>query len=712
MIEQKVNFDLPLRYVDYLRMSTDNQNPRSPDQQRDEIGREVQRQRRPWIFVRDFTDHGISGRLLKKRPALQELLRQIRSGQLKIDLILVDTFERWGRNDEMEILRSRLWQQHGVLLLTADSHFADPLCDMGKALTMLEQYRANSAGKLKSHDVLRGQIDNCQIKRWPGGGTPRGYRLKVHVKETGHQDYSTLEKDPVTNPVMRYIFERAHALGVGVTTMARTLNADPKIPACFGKIFPDTLAYWLSNPIYYGEMLWGEYCTDIIDDKRVLQKNPTDKQVRVPDFCEPTVSRELWDAVQVPIQMRSNAVRAARASRAAAAAGVMSGTVGNAKQLKALVPGLSLKYPLSGLVRCGQCGGSMRPSGSGGASKDGTRYVYYSCWRRHCGACTNRMSVREAHLWKGVVSALRARLFPSSPASLSGGRGGRDGVPEWLPPLMDEVRKALDALVEHDPQRQQVLEAELGGIRQKLAAWQQSLGKADLDFRLREALETHCGESYARVAELERELEQLGAAARNSKQLFDQQPVLESLARLGELLRGGNVTRTHLELSRHVQRIDVFADGRIAMRTCRLGAMEGVVAMLRNAANVPATAEVAPGTGTDSAVQQVKARRRGRLRTEGTHDGSLCDNGTDADPSTAAQDPDRFAGLDSRWISVDLIEVPPQGCWAAENAEAVRAHRQQYPHLTQQQLAEHFKVSRPTIRQALKRADKNGMGHP
>src|SRR5438046_1884030 len=109
----------PHRYLRYARMSSDQQNARSPDQQFDTIDHLVRRLGHPWVHVRDYRDDGISGRYLRKRVDFQQMLQDIRSGAVVTDLILVDTAERLGRVDELTAIRRDLEIQHGVLVLTA-----------------------------------------------------------------------------------------------------------------------------------------------------------------------------------------------------------------------------------------------------------------------------------------------------------------------------------------------------------------------------------------------------------------------------------------------------------------------------------------------------------------------------------------------------------------------------------------------------------------
>ena len=62
-----------LPVVLYLRMSSDDQNPRSPQQQRDTIEATLQRLGYPWTICNLYTDEGISGRYLRRRTAFQQM---------------------------------------------------------------------------------------------------------------------------------------------------------------------------------------------------------------------------------------------------------------------------------------------------------------------------------------------------------------------------------------------------------------------------------------------------------------------------------------------------------------------------------------------------------------------------------------------------------------------------------------------------------------
>jgi hypothetical protein len=218
-------------------------------------------------------------------------------------------------------------------------------------------------------------------------------------------DHCVLEHDPRSAWVVRKIFALGRDTGWGANRLARALNEDREIPGEFKPFNHSGVGYVLSNPIYIGELLWEEHATDIIDDVRVIKRNAEEDMVRVPDFCEPLISRDLWDAVAEMRRLRSEAYWRSRRKEE------------TGKQIEPTAPGLVLKYLLTGLVRCGECGRSMRPVGSGGQSKAGKSYHYYACPGGLAGGCPNKTYVPEAWLREAVVARLRARLFPPPNAS-------------------------------------------------------------------------------------------------------------------------------------------------------------------------------------------------------------------------------------------------------------------------------------------------------
>ncbi len=331
------------------------------------------------------------------------MLQAIRSGAVAVDLILVDTLERFGRSEDLPVIRKELREQHGVLVLTADSHFADPTTPQGQAFSAFENMRATEENRIKAHQILRGKRDHARCGYWPGGKPPFGYRLVSRMGERDGRQYvegSVLEPYPEESPIIQKLFDQAKATGHGPGRLAKSLNADPEIPEKFKPFYESTIRYWLQQEIYHGELVWEQNATDIVNDARVIEPNAEEDWLRVPNFCEPLVTREDWEQVAAVRLRRSRKAESGETSE-------------NDKQIQPIAPGFSLTYLLSGLVRCGECQSAMRSITSGRKGKDGKTYAYYACPKAITGGgCPDTKYVPEEWLRQTVVNHLTSRLFP------------------------------------------------------------------------------------------------------------------------------------------------------------------------------------------------------------------------------------------------------------------------------------------------------------
>lgn len=667
-------------YIRYGRMSDDKQNPRSPEQQFDTIHLTLRRLGLNWTHLCDYRDDGITGRLLRKRLGYQQMLQDIRTGMIAPDLILVDTVERFGRVEELDSIRRNLFNKHGVVILTADSNFTDPTSVSGKALTLVETIRATEDGRIKAHTVLRGKRDAARLKHWPGGPPPFGYQLdSVMVTKNGRQevDHCLLVPAPKTAWIVKLLFEKAQESGFGTMRLAKFLNDRPDIPDEYKPFYPESVGYMLDNPIYYGELLWEEHSTGIVDDCRVIKRNQADEMLRVPEFCQPLIARETWDTVQTLRNLRRQQHTPARP--------------GNDKQITAPAPGLALKYPLTGLVKCGHCGRCLRPSPTKAKLKSGKvwRRTYYMCPGQLSGACPNGRYFPEDWLREVVIGQVRYRLFPSP------NRAGQ--VPDWFGPLVEQVRRDLELMKTNEPDQRAAWIEEQKRLNDQVLGWSQSLANPRLPPEVRADIEVQYGQAKARLRELQHASDSLDHRAEQVRDMLDPAVVLQRLHHLAQVLGGSNPTQANIELSRHIDRIDCFKEGKVVLHTSKLGVFEGAVKLLSR--------PVENGqVGQGNAFSVIRPRRRARLRA----DEQLAEEAPAvvADPHVAT-DPRRFAGLDGCWFWQDTFDMPVQRPpWSEEHAAEVARLRAT---MTMEQLAAHFGKTIPTIRKALQKAAAAGV---
>lgn len=681
MINRNLDFSKPLRYVRYARMSTEQQNPESPEQQFDEIDRTRLRLGfHQWVHVRDFRDDGMSGRYMKKRPGVSQLLNEVETDLLRIDAILVDTLERFGRVSQLTAIRHNLWKRHAVVILTADSNFSDPTSNVGEMYGAMEAMRANSANAQKAHDVLRGKIKTAENKRWPGAEPPCGYKLAARSESLTRRNGKTVDRlhhvlvpDPATMGIPQRIFQLAFELGWGRVRIANHLNAAPEFVARHGKISQSTVGQIMTSTIYKGLLRFNKLATDVVDERRITQKNEQSEIIEVPDFCDALVAADIVDKVIADVEKRGSRIRLLRDQKVAC----------DGKQIKPVVCGLVLKYPLSGLVRCGDCGAAMRPAKSGTKSKTQGTYIYYKCPCAIDSRCRNKSYVRGDWLWDVVIARLRQQLFP---LPIDPQR-----APDWLVQLLAEIQSDLVHRLKPNEDSTAILQRELQELTTKNSGWLESLSDPHIPPSVRQVVYQQYAKSLERKGEIERALEESANLERRVDVLLDVDAAILRLQRLEQVLDQGNPSDTNVELSFHIDSIDVFADGNVVLRTNRLGVFNGVTELIAGWLTAEESVEQQSPPVPDGF--QVTPRLLSRRRTT---------VGQVASPSVD------LAGLiampvrlPDKWVDESRYCMPKLSSWSTDNAQDVLRYQQEHPELSLNKIAKHYKKSRPTIKTAL-----------
>ena len=278
----------------------------------------------------------------------------------------------------------------------------------GVRSTIVCSAATSAAVGIKAHQVLRGKRDLALQGYWPGGPRPFGYKLVPSISVVNGNEVvlgSHLVPHPEEDWIVRLAFHRAKENGWGQDRTCRFLNDHQDIPQALKPFQSATVGRWLQNTIYKGHLSWNLHSTDIFCDARVIERNSPDEVLHIPDFCEPLVSKELWDEINELRAIRGEAISIGRRR-----------LQGEEKLLKAPAPGLTLKYLLTGLVRCGHCGRAMVASSNKYTNRRGETVHYRSyCCPAYVGRnCDNSKRVPEEWLRETVVTQLRQRLLPGS----------------------------------------------------------------------------------------------------------------------------------------------------------------------------------------------------------------------------------------------------------------------------------------------------------
>jgi len=685
MIKPEFKLGARNRYAIYARMSDEKQNTRSPDQQVEMIRHQLRLSGFHWEEVAIYTDRHVSGRLTERRPEYHRLRHDIINRRIEIDILLVDTFDRFSRAREAVILREELYQA-GVVLMTADSNFTDPTTGAGELLAFFEAWRAREDNRVKSHMVLRGKRDIAQLGLWPGGPAPLGYaleRVDRSLVPGATANSCRLVPDPASRWIIQRMFELADTMGWGTVRIAKALNEDAKIPDQYKPFVPASVGRRLASNIYVGELIWERHHYDVRRDSRIVQRTGEEEWIKYPGFCEPLV-----DFAQF---VRVNEVRERRAAR------ILERNPAAYDGKSRCGSGIALRYLLSGLVTCGCCGLAMTISVTKPyVTADGVSKTYpsYICPSRGSGNCHNTSRISEPWLREEVVKLVRSRLFgqPVIGDSCNMSSASVKKAP-WYEELLSLVEKERQRIVSERPDQRRMLEGQRKEIINQQEGRAASLRRHDLPDSLRRQFEDEYGAADVLLRKIECDLSSTEAQTRELTRVVDASEIAVALNSLGTILGSQNISAGNLVLAQHLAAIECHPGGRIVVRSCKLGA-------LSDRAEIIVRNHSAKDTGTKLEAPRQRTRRRVECASE-------ADENLEAMNYTVLN-PSRFAGLGPEWFWVDSLQVPTRRTWPEEHALEVAnfrlAHR-----VSQKATALHFKVSVPTVRIALRIAQDLGV---
>lgn len=362
----------------YARYSSDRQSETSAEDQARVCRARAERE--GWDVVEVYSDLAISG-ASNRRPGLNALLADAAAGAF--DIVLSEALDRVAR-DQADI--ATIYQKlcfANVQLVTLSEGAINEL-HIGLKGTMGALFLKELADK-----VRRGQRGNMARGRLPGG-LCYGYAVVRTLDERGEIDAGRRAIVPEQAAVVRRILEE-YVAGKSPKAIARDLNRDG-IPSARGGEWRVSAIVGnrarmigiLHNPIYVGRFAWNRVHMrrDPETRNRVSRPNAAE-QIEFVDMPElRIVSDELWQAAQ-DRRLAQSAEPLSHRRRP--------------------------RHLLSGLVRCGVCGGSF-------VRVSDTRL---GCARhKDAGTCDNRRRVQAAELQRRALAGLEHQLLAPEAVAL------------------------------------------------------------------------------------------------------------------------------------------------------------------------------------------------------------------------------------------------------------------------------------------------------
>ncbi len=438
----------------YARYSTDRQDARSID---DQVRRcRAFAEARVLAVAGVFKDAAESGAHLE-RADLQRLLTETRSPRCSFQTVLVDDLSRLSRD------LGNTWQIVFRDLATAHVRVIDVSTGMASdsagariqfgALALVN----DTMLQIVRSETLRGLEGRALAGFWAGGRV-YGYRT---VREENPPDPEHPRAVPLIDEVQAGIVRRIfqlYAESHGLKQIASLLNEEG-VPAPYDDSYrkqggrgwgPGTIRFMLKNERYIGRSVWKKrmWVTDPATGARTYRMRGEDEWITTEQPHLAIVAKEVWDRVQARFAERKGAKGRARGT----------GATG---------------HLLTGLLRCGECGSTMRVVSL--KRKAGRAYANFGCSAHHgkgAAICGNGLVISERKLNRAVIDELR-KLLASK---------------EIQARFVDGFTKRLQHKDPHDDRERAALEAEVKSQESRVRNVTAAIAKSGFSEALAEQL--------------------------------------------------------------------------------------------------------------------------------------------------------------------------------------------------------------------------------
>jgi len=424
-----------------------------------------------WVFV----DEGYTGATLD-RPALGKLRTAIREGP--VDGVVVYKLDRLSRNllDCVSLVRKE-WRGRCALFSTKENF--DTESPVGQMVFNILVSFAEFERNIIRDRTQSGKRKRAEQGRNAGQVYPYGYRKGPNGE--WELDGWDEERQCFTGraAIVRRIFDD-YLSGISTRTIAERLRQEGILAPKGGTWRYNTISALLSNPSYGGTYTYG---------KRRAGERHEEPLLTVEGAFPPIVSKREWKTVQ-----RLRTERAAQPPRA-----------------------LGSEYLLSGIIRCGKCGGTLAGAGR---VKD-PRYRYYTC--------TNRIFLRNCDCAYIDANKLEAAVLAEVRGAVS-----LEAIHLQVQENDDEPRKRAEQGLHAMREAQEVL----GGVERKRKRLDQEFFAGHLDgktlARLNESLDKEHEEAQRRLTQARSDLRDAKATTVDADQLVELSRRVDAWAELSK----------------------------------------------------------------------------------------------------------------------------------------------------------------------------------
>ncbi|KYN75804.1 resolvase [Clostridium sporogenes] len=363
-----------IKVVIYARVSTAEQAEEgySIDAQLDNVRKKCEQEGR--IVVNEYIDRGISGKSIKNRLALQQLVKDAKNN--KFHEVWVWKTNRLARN-HLDLLKIVDELDKNNIGFKSCSEAFDTSTPTGKLLMSVLSSIGEFERETIVENVKMGMKQRARTGKW-NGGIVLGYKT-VKVSDNDEKTKLEIAKEEAT--IVKKIF-MLYAEGKGLKAIANLINKQG-YRTKKGNLFSIcSIKQILLNPIYIGKIRY-----NVMENWNVKRRKGINKNfILVDGEHEKIISNQLWHKVQELYKQKSN-------------------------KPKRTFDG---SYPLTGILKCPVCGAAMVAGRVKRKRKDGTYNItkYYQCgaWRnKGISACSSngiRADLVETYVFNRLQEVL------------------------------------------------------------------------------------------------------------------------------------------------------------------------------------------------------------------------------------------------------------------------------------------------------------------
>lgn len=323
--------------------------------------------------VRIYADKGISGKSMKNRFQLQQMIKDAEEG--KFNEVWVWKTNRLARNQYDLLTIIKKLEKYDVGFKSCSEAF-----DTSTAAGKLMMNVLSSIGEFERETIVdnvkMGMKQRARTGKW-NGGIVLGYKsVPISDSET------SLKVVPEEAAIVRKIFE-LYSLGKGLKAICNRLNHEGYKTKKGNMFSTGGIKDILMNPIYVGKIRYNVRENWNEKRRKGINKNP----IIVDGEHDSIISMELWNKVHELYKVKS----------------------GKPKKT------FQSNYLLTGLMKCPQCGVSMVAGRTKNKLKKGgyriTRYYVCGNWRSKGTAACHSNGIRADYAEKYVLLRIKKVLL-------------------------------------------------------------------------------------------------------------------------------------------------------------------------------------------------------------------------------------------------------------------------------------------------------------